>query len=280
MRKQKGGEALLYKEKIIISGDILEIYEYERYQGIGGVKLKPSGRAQDASDEDKLTNRLVVYQRAKNTLRRLVNANEGQWKDERGQPYKPKFFTLTFAENITRPKDANKEWTKFIKRLTYRIGYKPQYVVVVEFQDRGAVHYHSIFFNLPFIKKKELSLIWGQGFIKINAIDEVDNVGSYVCKYMGKNLDEDKLRGEKCYFSSRGLLKPKELKEKSQVDCVRSALPDRLMKYQNSYQNDYTGKVSYKQYNLKVVKNIHLLRSTFDQKDDQLCDRMEQPGNY
>lgn len=253
-----------YKEKIVISGDIFEHYEYEKIQEYGHKILNASGRSQEASEEDKIINRATVQQRARRTLRRLINANTGQWHDMKGRPYLPKFYTLTFAENITRPKDANHEWKKFIQRLDRFIGYKAEYVVVVEFQDRGAVHYHAVFFNLPYIKKKKVSELWGQGFIRVNAIDEVDNVGAYVSKYMGKDLKEDKLKGEKCYFSSRGLLQPKELKEKSQVECVRTALPDSSKTYETVFENEYTGKVTYRQYNLKDVAHIRTNRRTLE----------------
>jgi hypothetical protein len=55
-------------------------------------------------------------------------------------------------------------------RLNYHIGHALKYVSVVEFQKRGAVHYHAVFFNLPFIVNDELAAIWSHGFIKINAI--------------------------------------------------------------------------------------------------------------
>jgi len=84
-------------------------------------------------------------------------------------------------------------------------------------------------------------------------LKDVDNIGVYVCKYMSKDYDVDKLVGEKCYFSSRGLKKPEVLIEKTQVESVRSALPESSKTFENTYQNDYTGKVEYTQYNLKRV---------------------------
>lgn len=38
-------------------------------------------------------------------------------------------------------------------------------------------HYHLLC-NLPFISAKTLQEIWGNGFIRINKIDDVDNVGA------------------------------------------------------------------------------------------------------
>lgn len=250
-----------YTKKIIRSGDIVEVFEYE-IPVRTGIFLNPSGRAPDATETNKIINRYKVQKRAKKTLRRLVNANAGQYQDDRGRPYLPKFLTLTFAENITSINDANHEWKKFIQRLDRFIAYRAKYVVVVEFQDRGAVHYHAIFFNLPYIRKKKIEELWGQGFIRINAIDEVDNVGAYVSKYMGKDLEDDKLVGEKCYFSSRELLQPIETTEKSQVESVLSALPDGFKTYETSFNNDYTGEIKYRQYNLKDMAYTYVNRRT------------------
>lgn len=255
-------EGEVYNKKIVISGDIVECYEYEKEVGRGHI-LNSFGRAVEATEVNQILNRHKIQKRAKKTIRRLINANAGQYKDVRGRPYLPKFYTLTFAENITCLADSNYEWKKFIQRLNYHIGYKSKYVVVVEFQDRGAVHFHSVFFNLPFIPfRKVLLPLWGQGGMRVNAIKEVDNVGAYVSKYMGKDLEDDKLVGEKCYFSSRGLLQPFETIEKSQVESVLSALPDSLKTYETSFNNEYTGKVTYRQYNLSDLAYTYVNRRT------------------
>jgi len=256
-----------YNKKIVRSGDIVEVFEYEIPVRTGNFKEHKEnllGRAGKASEANQMLNRYTVQKRAKKTLRRLVNANVGQYQDARGRPYLPKFYTLTFAENITCLDDSNYEWKKFIQRLNYHIGYKSKYVVVVEFQDRGAVHFHAIFFNLPYIPfLKVLLPLWGQGRrMRVNAIKEVDNVGAYVSKYMGKDLEDDKLVGEKCYFSSRGLLQPIETTEKSQVESVLSALPDGFKTYETSFNNDYTGEIKYRQYNLKDMAYTYVNRRT------------------
>src|SRR5690625_6245854 len=88
-------------------------------------------------------------------LRRTINANVGQWGD-----YFPKFMTLTFKQNIKDHKTANDEFKKFIQRLNYRVtGQKRavlKYTAVVERQRREAIHYHVIFYNLPYTAVKEL----------------------------------------------------------------------------------------------------------------------------
>ena len=123
------------------------------------------------------------------------------------------FATLTFKENIEDIKKANYEFLKFIKRM--RCGYGDfKYLAVIEFQDRGAIHYHMIS-DFGYIKHSELEKIWGQGFVWIKDLMKAkngkpcDNVAAYVVKYMNKDLFEPRLMGQQAYLRSRNLKKPK-----------------------------------------------------------------------
>ena len=248
--------------KLVRSGDIIEIFEYsEGY--LKGYELTASEKLSIGRTKEKSENyeehRKQALQRAKKNLRRLINANVGQY----GKEYTAKFVTLTFKDNIQDVKQANYEFKKFIKRLNYEIyGYKCsnlKYTCVIEFQKRGAVHYHIIFYNLPYTKSNILESVWGNGFIKINKIDDIDNVGAYVAEYLGNakkgqgyNLEDDRLRGMKCYFSSRGIFKPTEITDKKIVEQVVAALPNENLTYSAVFENEHLGNISYKQYNIKT----------------------------
>ena len=124
-----------------------------------------------------------------------------------------KFMTLTFKENEQDINITNLEFSKFIKRLNYDL-YKQKtqllkYLAVWEKQKRGAIHYHVIFFDLPFINMKNLQNIWGHGFVKLNKIDvdSQENRGRYVSKYFSKDL-EFKEHKKKAFFKSQNLKKP------------------------------------------------------------------------
>lgn len=249
--------------KIIKSGNIIEFYKYEKgylkgYELTESEKIK-NGRTKEKSNNYE-ENRKQVLQRAKKNLRRLINANVGQY----GKENIAKFVTLTFKENITDIKHANYEFEKFIKRLNYEIyGYKCsnlKYTCVIEFQKRGAIHYHVIFYNLPFTKSNILESIWQNGFIKINKIDNVTNVGAYVSEYLGSaekgqghNIEDDRLQGKKSYFSSRGLYKPTEITDKKIVEQIATALPSKYLTYFANYENEHLGDITYIQYNLKSL---------------------------
>ncbi|MGG2973689.1 rolling circle replication-associated protein [Geobacillus stearothermophilus] len=243
---------MIYGAKVVMSGHVVEIYEYERDIKTGKDNKdgsKSVGRAgKGANEEDREKNREIVLSRAKREVRRLINSNVDAWDE------KPKFFTLTFAENVTDIKWANNEFKKFRQRLSRHIWGCPnnlKYVAVIEFQKRGAVHYHVVAFNMPYVPHADLERIWGHGFVHIRAIDNCDNVGAYVTKYMTKDCDDERLREQKCYFSSRGLAKPvEEIIEKEDLDALRVALsPNKT--FEKEFKSEYVGKVSYQQYNLK-----------------------------
>lgn len=235
-----------YKSKVVISGGIVEIYEYEKeiLEGYTDTKKESKGRSVVASDEDKQINREKVFSRAKRDVRRLINCNIGEYS---------KFVTLTFRNNVTDIKAANYEFKKFKQRLEFHLGHKLQYLTVIEFQKRGAIHYHCLMFNAPYVPNSKLREIWRNGFVKINKIDKVDNVGAYVCKYMTKSQDE-RLVEEKMWFSSRGLKKPLEIKEKEKVDALLQALPSENITYANTFKNDFNT-TNYVQYNINIIKN-------------------------
>lgn len=248
---------LIYSTKMIISGSVVEIYHYGKAQRRGKdaykSKVASSGGSITNEEERKMKDEKNIrdaVRRTKQTLRRSINANVGQ----HGQ--RDKFFTLTYQNNMTDLEQGNKDFREFIKRLNRKIFKKQsglKYVCVVERQERGAIHYHVIFFNLPYVPVDDLTALWGHGFTKINAIDEVDNVGAYVVKYMTKTIDcgvvekSAKEKGKKMYFSSRNLNKPSEIiPTAEQVERMQKHVV-----YENSFENEFTGAVVYQQANLE-----------------------------
>lgn len=252
-----------YRKKYIVSGDIVECYEYENdiYSGYEMSKFDREhlGRKTPATVENKVINREKSSNRSKRMVRRLVNANI---------ELSSKFVTLTFAEDIKDLKQANYIFKKFKQRLEYQLQVDLKYLCVPEFTKKGRVHYHIIFFNLPFIKNSTLEKIWGQGFIKINKVDNCDNVGAYVSKYMTK--DNEQLVEEKSYFSSRNLNKPKEFTKKEEIEILADSLSLDDVVYTNSFENDYLGLVNYTQYNLKRQEVLNKNKNVAKRKNIQM----------
>jgi len=155
----------------------------------------------------------------KNTIRRADNLAIARQKINRlvlgNTNYKncaPRFVTFTFAKNITSLNEANIYWQNFIRKFRKEYGNR-QYLTVVEFQKRGAVHYHTLFFDLKFRKgiKENLRNMWGRGFIKFKSAKKIGNIehlGLYLAKYLQKDIMDIRLTGEKAFFTSKNLTQP------------------------------------------------------------------------
>lgn len=241
--------------RVIVSGDIVEIYNYERPYVYNQIQKQRdiirSGRA------DRREDNLTVAQRY---LRRLIFANI--------EPNRvPSFATFTFAENVQNIKEANLLWTAFIRRLRQCLGRAVKYTVVVEFQKRGAVHYHVLFYDLPESWTKEerktrhIASLWGHGWVDVRTIQKIRSIrsiGSYVSKYLSKHTLDSRLVGEKAYFSSHGLKKPREIRDRKRAEKVLAELKS-CNTYELVYNNDYDtgrsyGVINYKQYIKSDVK--------------------------
>jgi hypothetical protein len=246
--------------KLIIAGDFIEIFKYGRKIWHGSLpQSKPASGERRKAKEGKRSK--TSFLSAKGNLKRQINANAWQWFNEKEKVFIPIFFTLTFAENITDTEQANYEFTKFIQRFNYEMGYKKSYLkysVVKEFQKRGAIHYHFISYNMPFIKdlKNKLLKLWGNGFTNYRKIRKGTDVGSYMSKYMGKEFDDSRLFNKKCFFSSRGLKKKIVKNDPSVTNFVLHFLPESAKIYEDNYPSDYCKSLHYRKYNLTKEQDL------------------------
>jgi len=170
-----------------------------------------------------------------------------------------KFVTLTFNDNhcdVTNVDECNRLFNLFAKRLRRRWP-DLKYLSVIEFQDsngRGAVHYHMLC-NAPYMPKEALEALWGYGYIKVNRIRHVDNLGAYIVKYMVKDAGDSRLKGRNAYLCSQGLERPTILYGDDAERIAKEYGLDTKVKaaYEGEYQRPEDaggGLVIYKQYNL------------------------------
>lgn len=242
--------AYTYDFKVVVSGKQVEVYKYKK---LVWRDFEPAERDTqkepkqlDMFEQEQLKKQRMKFSinRTKTEIRRLVNSN----------PQLNKFLTLTFAENITDLKIANYIFNQFIKRISYRYP-NIEYLAVPEFQKRGAVHYHLLC-NLPFIELDELSELWGQGFVKINKIDNMNNVGAYVSKYLGKEMDERSF-GKKKFFRSQNLQEPVEILGRvAQLFCEKF-LSLLTPVFEKIFKSEWMGEVEYSAYTLDIVPFVN-----------------------
>lgn len=141
------------------------------------------------------------------------------------------FITLTYKKNMKDSRVLYDDFRKFIKKLRYRFSkVSPiEYICVVEPQKRGAWHCHTL---LKFTGLKEayiasdlLSDLWGHGFVYVESLKDVDNIGAYLSAYLTDlpidsdgSSDNKKFEkgarlalyppGMNLYRSSRGIVAP------------------------------------------------------------------------
>lgn len=201
--------------------------------------------------------------------------------------------TLTYAENVTDNDRLYKDFDRFMTRLKrkYKKVSSVDYINVVEPQERGAWHCHLLLrFNdvgSIFLKNEILAEMWEQGFVKIKALKEVDNVGAYLSAYLSDieltddteklaylkdtEVVEKTVEGQKkkfikggrlymyppnmkLYRKSRGIIPPerKRMRYEDAKKVVGSAEPH----YSKTYEiqsEDFTNTIYFEQYNSKRV---------------------------
>ncbi len=233
-------EIIKIYSKAVVMKNIIKIKEYSKpvcrgFHSFGGRKVT----------DEKVTsekNREYVLYKMREDLWQLANSNFD---------YGSKFITLTFKENMKDLKVANYEFKKFVDRLKYRYG-DFKYIAVIEFQDkykRGAIHYHMIS-DLGYIENRELREIWSNGFVRINRIKQVDNVGNYIIKYMCK-ADDVRLHRRKAYLRSENLEWPEVLINEQVRDLVeKNELLDGDETYFGAYKTEYYGLMTDRIFNL------------------------------
>jgi len=203
--------------KIVISGDTFELYEYEKnlppYQRIRRATKVDTGRSVlgagggDVLSERELGKRKDNARRAKLAFERLVRSNLG------GADV-PAFVTLTYKENKRELGDAYGDFTSFVQALRYRFGQGFRYICVPEFQKRGAVHFHALVWGLPseLVSRERdtrfFASIWGLGFVDFYLTDGHEKISYYLAKYMSKAYVDSRLRGCKAFVASRNCLRP------------------------------------------------------------------------
>lgn len=201
--------------------------------------------------------------RSKIQLQNLIKANEKDFKT---------FITLTFEENLTDVKEANKKfntWRRNLKRLKNDF----KYVCVPEFQKRGAIHYH-LMTNIEYEDNKLLLTerkIWNKksgwqvgkdvkgwiyGHSMAKDMNTINLVG-YITKYMTKDID-NRLFSKHRYFYSQNLERPEEhlidlskFQDKSLLELLQINYSFEEMTYCKKYENKFGDTVVFLEYRLE-----------------------------
>lgn len=250
----------IYNTKIIESGDRLEIYKYQGYINTGVESNNKEGRrgkaeiGEEQKEDNKIRRRKETLTEARNDIIRLISCN----KDLNV------FITLTYKDNFQDIKKSKAHLRLFFKKL--RQDHEAlKYIYVLEFQERGAIHYH-VLTNIkvdietagPGQRKKQQQKdleidycrkYWSnRGFIDIRKLDQegIRNVSKYVAAYLVKDLLEIDLKGNRVYGYSDNLNKPiiTTLESKASIEELIDVDGYKLA-YTSDYKRYYTDKTGH-----------------------------------
>lgn len=176
------------------------------------------------------------------------------------------FFTLTYAENFQDNNEAKKHFEEFNRSVrraaragSVKIDPNYKYVAVIEYQKRGAIHFHMLI-NSPWLDVKGLKRYWKYGMIRNESVKlqeknknkGVDNVGAYLTKYVTKFERQQKYLN--LYSCSKNLNDPKKMYLYGEDSEIVKKL---IYKYRdaprviiNEYMSEFHGLIRYEQINI------------------------------
>jgi hypothetical protein len=103
------------------------------------------------------------------------------------------FITLTYPTLEYTCTEAKRHLRAFFKRLERLVGQESMvWIWRMEFQERGAIHFHIICPTLPYIEKQTIQTFWGEitgsvrPFTRIEMIHSWKKLMNYVSKYIAK----------------------------------------------------------------------------------------------
>jgi len=249
--------------KTISYSDTLEFYQYEKSPRYtprkkravsvpdinAGVDLL--GGTFGREDEQKASRRQANIRRAVVGFKRIVKANISESDHAI-------LITLTFAENIAELAVARKNFNAFARDMRERFGENIRYICVAEYQKRGAIHFHTLFWGLPIeVATTERSTrlvagIWGHGFVDIILTDNRPQLANYLTKYFVKQLSDIRFRGKKAYIASRNVIKPEIRINGGIAQYLYSDLSTLRPLHEKKYMTTYLGEGRYRLF--KVIK--------------------------
>jgi hypothetical protein len=263
--------------KLIQSGNYAELYQYEKEPQPKRLRTVFTQRKREELTIDQsLQKRLDNVVRARRNFFRLIHANLKS-ND------KPIFITLTTV-NEKSVVIAYTYLTEFITRLRKIYGAEFRYIAVPEYQKRGAVHFHCIFWGLPLtdifheipwsawlkikpkVRERFLAFCnehnydsttargtrhfqhqWARGFLDCVPTDGSPKLATYMAKYMFKTMSDRRLYQSKSYVCGRNTLRPVSTKISPFDDLINLIVGDEPPVKVSKYQS-YLGECTYSVY--------------------------------
>lgn len=242
-----------YNYKIIKCGKYIQIYHYASSRVNSSLecfvfkKIYKKGRVVVKEDK-KIENRNII--RSKLNCQRLAKANVDSWMS---------FITLTYRENMQDVAQAKLDFRYFVKNIQ-KIKKDFKYIVIPEFQKRGAIHFHFLS-NLSLedkdiiVKQKDNDKYydvkyWSKGFSSFeNVVGDCKKIVGYISKYMTKDDVDERLFNFRRFSSSQNLNKPiveyVDLKNQHARNELCNLIKNSELIYADSYLDPYLNEIKF-----------------------------------
>lgn len=143
------------------------------------------------------------------------------------------FLTMTYREQTNDPNRIYKDLDIFNKRLKRALP-NVGYIHIVEPHGSGNYHVHSLIKDvtgtpIDFMDYKQFHKMWGQGYVTVEALNNVDNIGAYFIAYFS-NLELTDEEAEKYAAED-------DIKEKNGKKYIKGKRLDFYPDYMKIYRN-------------------------------------------
>lgn len=237
--------------KTIISGDVIEVYEYERKIKSTGLRKRRVGGV-SRRVVFALSQRPDSIRRRTRAFRRLLQSNLV------GEEI-PALFTFTMLEVVTL-REAYVDFQHFIARVRRYEGKGFKYIAVPEFQQRGAIHFHVLIWGIEQERvlgernSRYFQRLWQKGFVDCIQTDGSPKLIGYVGKYLSKSMSDRRLYNQRAYLSSHNVLRSVSVNSLSPIDYSKEVFDIDLSTVapliDRKFNTYWLGKGHYKLFNL------------------------------
>jgi len=264
---------------VVKSGNLVEKYSYAKslgnHQRSSGSKNRPSGYRKNVARRADNIRRTVQY------FRRLVRANCGGSES-------PALITFTMLQVIPLA-TSWRLFSQFFDSFKSVSGRQVRYIAVPEFQERGAVHFHVLVWDLEdhwilhegstgtkrtrarfasWLAKKGYGIseirndrriqgYWRHGYVDCVPTDGAPALAYYLSKYLTQTMRDPRIGGERAFSYSRNALRPvftacSSFRDEELAQMGAAGEPD----YRREFDTEWLGRGSYEQFEL-VGDNSH-----------------------
>lgn len=189
--------------------------------------------------------------RTKLELQRIAKTNADAWKS---------FVTLTYRDNFIDIQASKKHLHSCLTQIA-RLKPDFKYLCIIEFQKRGAIHYHLLTNLSPqdnniIVPQKNNNKYydlkqWKHGFSGYEYVSgDIKKIVGYISKYMSKECD-DRLFGFRRYSYSRNLkqaiVEYIDTSDSKQLEYLQSLLKDKTEVFNNTYFDKFDNEVFFRE---------------------------------